>query len=343
MAWTTVEGWSGRVWVSAKGKRTFFIRAVMNGKKYGISTGCSTLRAALGELGKFERDPDSYGRPRSSVVLNQALIDAYEKWCLEQTDVIDLNWLKAKRRHLLWWGECFDLRPLSNIKLAHILSCLDGQSSRADRIKSIKHLYSWLRQTDRISRDQDPTLDALPVPQSQPEQDATGESKAIDEDDFRKVLPLLPPFVADGCVVQSGTGCHVTEVLRLSKSGRVEERGGSAPAIHFLHKGKHIHRLEVPREVADAAKRLIAAKDNAPTRDGYYKAIARACVKAGVEPWTPGRFRHTFATNAIARGVPPHAVALALGHRGSPTTLKWYATTAVVPMVAGGYDVRREE
>jgi hypothetical protein len=36
--------------------------------------------------------------------------------------------------------------------------------------------------------------------------------------------------------------------------------------------------------------------------------------------------------------VDPYAIALALGHTGPVTTLKWYATLAVRPRVAGGYE-----
>jgi integrase len=339
MSWTTMEGWSGRIWVAENGKRTFYIRQVRDGKRWDVSTKCSTLRAALNELGRFEMDPEAY-RPQGSgarLVLNESLIEAYAKWCRESGENTDPRWVEAKKRYLHWWAECFDLRPLTNMKLSRILECLDGQVSRADRIKSLKHLYSWLRQTDQLLKAEDPTLDALPVPQSRPEQDTTGESKVISEDDFRKVLPKLPPMIADACRVLAGTGCHLSEVLRLIQSGKIEERPLPAlPVLCFRHKGGHLHRVEVVASVADAAKRIIGGR--VPGRSTVYHAIDRACASAGVEPWTPGRFRHTFATSAIGRGVPAHEVALALGHRGAFTTLKWYATTAVAPRVAGGYE-----
>lgn len=336
MSWTTMEGWGGRVWVSESGRRTFYIRQVRGGKRWDVSTRCSTLRGALKELERFEQAPEHYrpsGSGEGAVVLNEALIERYAQWCREHTDAQDPRWLEAKKRYLMWWAECFDLRPLTNMKLSLVLQCLDGQVSRADRIKSLKHLYSWLRQTDQIIAADDPTLSALPVPQSRPEQD-TGESKVIPEADFRAVLPTLPPMLADICRVLAGTGCHLSEVLRLMKSGAVEEREEpKLPVLSFKHKGGHTHRVEVQRSVADAAKRILGLE--APGRTTVYRAIQKACRAAGVEPWTPGRFRHTFATNAIARGVPPAAVALALGHTSSPTTLKWYATTAVAPAVDG--------
>jgi hypothetical protein len=83
MAWENVEGWSGRVWVAENGKRTFYIRQVREGKRWSVSTRCSTLRAALKELERFEMDPQAY-RPLGStptLVLNEELIERYAKWC----------------------------------------------------------------------------------------------------------------------------------------------------------------------------------------------------------------------------------------------------------------------
>lgn len=339
MSWTTVDGWNGRVWVSVSGKRTFYIRQMRDGKHWDVSTKCSTMRAAQKELERFEQDPTSY-RPLGAgaqLVLNDDLIDTYAKWCLEHTEATDPRWLEAKKRYLRWWKDQLDYRALPSVKLSLILAKLDGQVARADRIKALKHLFSWLRQTDRISAAGDPTLDALPVPQSKPEQDTSGESKVISEEDFRAVLPLLDSVIADLCRVMAGTGCHLSEALRLMDSGRIESRPEPAlPVLCVRHKGGHIHRVEVTKPIAEAAGRVIGKPVLA--RSTVYHAIERACDAAGVERWSPGRFRHTFATNAVSRGVPAHSVALALGHRGSPTTLRWYATTAIAPRVAGGYE-----
>jgi len=338
MAWLTVEGWSGRVWVSASKRRTFYIRQVRDGKRWDVSTKCSTLQGALRELVRFEGDPEVW-RPLGSgapLVLSDALVESYAKWCQEGTEAGDVPWLKAKKRYLKWWSKRLGKKPLPRWKLSGILSALDGQVSRADRIKSLKHLFSWLRQTAQITAAEDPTLDALPVPQSKPEQDTRG-SKVISEDDFRAVLPLLSPIVAAVCRVLAGTGCHLSEALRLRESGKLEERQAPLlPVLCFRHKGGHIHRVEVSESVADAVKRLLGAP--APARPTVYHSIARACRMAKVEAWTPGRFRHTFATRAVSSGAEPSAVALALGHRGSLTTLKWYATTCVARKVSGGYE-----
>lgn len=333
MAWTTVEGWSGRVWVSKGGKRVFYIRQHRDGKRWDVSTKCSTLRGAVKELERFESDPAGY-RPQGTgeqLVLDEAMIERYASWCRENTESQDPRWLEAKKRYLRWWAEQLGGKTLSSVSLSRILDALAGQPSRKDRVVAIKHLYSWLRRTDQLAASDDPTLDTLAVPQSRPEQDTSGESKVIPEADFQAVLPKLPGVVQELVRLMAGTGCHLSEALRLMESGTVDGN-----VIGFRHKGGHVHRIEVEPGVAAAARWLIE-RGSPPARETVYRAIRAACTAAGVEQWTPGRFRHTYATTARQRGVSAADVALALGHTSPATTLSWYATTAVVKGVNGGY------
>jgi integrase len=237
-------------------------------------------------------------------VLDDALIDRYAAWCRERTDSEDERWLQQKRRALAWWRDVLKGRSLATVTLSRILDALDTAPTRRDRIVAIKHLYSYLRQTDQVSASDDPTLDALPVPQSRPEQDTTGQSKVISEEEFRATLPCLDQRYADICRLMAGTGCHLSEALRFMAAGGLEDRPGQFAVVAFKHKGGHIHRVEVTAPVAVAARRLLGTK--APARESVYRAIRAACTKASVPDWTPGRFRHTFATSAISAACPPN-------------------------------------
>jgi integrase len=132
------------------------------------------------------------------------------------------------------------------------------------------------------------------------------------------------------------TGCHLTEVIKLIKAGTVEVGSEETDVLGFIHKGGHVHRVAVPFYIGEAARALKARGTKGLSRRAVYENIKKACEKAGIPPWTPGRFRHTVATNAIQAGVSPADMALRLGHTGSATGLKWYATTAVAPMLASG-------
>ena len=50
MAFSNMSGWPGRVWTEQHRQEDFYIRRMRNGKQYGVSTRCSTLRAALREF-----------------------------------------------------------------------------------------------------------------------------------------------------------------------------------------------------------------------------------------------------------------------------------------------------
>jgi integrase len=55
------------------------------------------------------------------------------------------------------------------------------------------------------------------------------------------------------------------------------------------------------------------------SKDSYNRAVGRACVKAGVPPWTPNQLRHASATE-IAKLVSPLAAKEFLGHANLATT-----------------------
>ena len=86
------------------------------------------------------------------------------------------------------------------------------------------------------------------------------------------------------------------------------------------------------------AKDLLAAKvDEIPggellrnergsrwTKGGIGLAVRRACRKAGVSVIAYG-YRHTYATNALAKGVPDATVAALLGHSSTTMLHKHYS------------------
>jgi len=53
--------------------------------------------------------------------------------------------------------------------------------------------------------------------------------------------------------------------------------------------------------------------------DSYRRAITRACAKAGVEPWTPHRLRHSAATQ-VRREFGLDSAQSMLGHRNAAIT-----------------------
>jgi hypothetical protein len=174
--WIKVDGWKhGRAWRDSDGTLTFYIRKQIGGRRYDVSTGCSSLRAAMAHLERFERDPEGYrpaGDPGASpVYLDNDLSEEFLAWSLNEKGNT-VEWV-SKQKHLLsWWMK--QLRGV-NLRRAtlrdHIQPALEKAAGKRHRIEVIRAFYGWLRkEKNTIRAHEDPTYGALPVPQPRPAQ-----------------------------------------------------------------------------------------------------------------------------------------------------------------------------
>lgn len=341
MPW--IDDWEGgRVWRGKDGKKTFFIRRRVNGKLYEVSTRTHTAGAALEHLRRFEADPEGYS-PDSAVggkaiVLTAQLAAEFLDWSSGERGN-SADWVRKKKRYLQWWIlklKGIDLRRLD--LGTHVMPALDGAPARKHRIEVLKALFTWLRQERHaISAAEDPTYGSLAVPQGRPEQ--WTHSKVIPRADHDRALSHLAPIHRDRLTVLAGTGWHTTELHRFAAAGAIVPLPSTASREHGAHavlvcprrKSGEAQRTPVSSEVAEAAKRVRAHGSYSDPK--FREAIISACKAAGVEPFSPGRYRHSVATWAVEQGADPAAVAAFLGHKSKSTTTRFYATLAVVPKV----------
>jgi hypothetical protein len=156
-------------------RRVFFIRKMVAGTRYEISTQRANEIDALLELQKFARSPATYtptplpdllgDEGPSPVWLSSDLIDEHLKYCTAMGT--SHQWWNAKRRILEWWLEALYGIDLRNVDLRqHILAPLKGATSRQHRIATIKAFYAWLRDADGgkgiLTAAEDPTLGNRP-------------------------------------------------------------------------------------------------------------------------------------------------------------------------------------
>jgi integrase len=329
------------VWKAADGTTTHVIRRKVNGRAYEVSTRCTNLRAAMAQLARFEADPEGYdpsGGQGERLLLDVDRARAFLRWSLEDKHNSPA-WVRQQKRYLAWWMQKLGGIDLRRVSLRHhILPALDGVPGRRHRIEVIKAFYSWLRKERAlIAAAQDPTYGALPVPQLRPEQWV--RPKSFSREAHEAVMRHLTGPWPDLLAVLAGTGWHVTELSRFVKGGIVAELPGSASRAHGAaavlvcprRKSGEEQRTPVSAEVAEAARR--ARKRGGFSVVRLYKAVTAACAAAGVEPYSPGQYRHAVATWAIEQGADPAAVAAFLGHKSPSTTRRFYATLAVTPKV----------
>ncbi len=323
----------GRIRYDARGRATFVIERMVQGRRYMVSTRAHTLSAAMKHLARFEADPAAYTRKperADPVLLTEELM---EEFLTYSRDVKKNSgqWVITQRMYLKHWVEDLLGRDLRRLSLRDDVDpVLERRGAgRSQRIKVLKAFMAWLRKVKRLLRHaEDATVD-LPVPQARPEQ--ARRLKAIPRDHFDLALQHLVGSFRDGLMVLGATGCHYSELVRFIRDGSIEPvpRGAAdaAGVLMFRHKTGVPHRVRVGEVALEAARRL-KERGIAWDHHRFNDAIASACNVADIPIFHPGQLRHSVATWAVNAGADPAAVAAFLGHRSTATLKKFYSTHA---------------
>lgn len=317
----------GSVVQAASGKTVYYIRRRISGTLYEVSTRATKLKAALEHLKRFEANPAAYtpegDAGPTGLVLDEELI---EKHIADSKMAgTSAEWRAKKKKYLTWWSAKFDGRDLRTLTLRDLQLSLDGVKARHHRAAVAKALFAWLRQTGRITRKDDPTLD-LKIEQPKPAA-WQGRNRAISRADFDATFAKIrSDTYRDVLRALEGTGAHVNEVYRLA-SGEGEI---GSDTLGLSHKLGHLHRMKVSPETVAAAKRLLAGGGFSVSR--FAKAVRRAAKEAGVAPWSPGGMRHSVASWLFASGSRLEEISAWLGHLSPATTRKFYAAFSAAPM-----------
>jgi integrase len=146
-----------------------------------------------------------------------------------------------------------------------------------------------------------------------------------------KTLPHLPTHLQAAVQFQMYTGARPSEALAL----RLLELDRTGP-VWFFRPGKHKTAWHGKDRVVAIGPRAqavlvdfikvccptcgnVGRPMRACTAPGYDAAVARACEKAGVDPWCPNQLRHTHGT-AVRRLFGLEAAQVALGHSKADVT-----------------------
>lgn len=347
----------GRIRYREDGTRVFYIRRKIKNRPFEVALPAGVSEPqAVEHYNRFLRDPEGFTvfstgtDDRPPLFLDNTLLDNYLAYCRQPQGNRPANsgeWLTRKRNHLRWWaerlvtakGKALDLRKVPRDLIdVH----LDGGTllgkpiapakCRAHRIRVIKAFYSYLLAKQKITRAEDAT-DGLVAPQANAAQTRGVVKVVAQPQDIEAVIAEVGGHWADALVLQAITGCHVTEVRRFAGNGRVDQLSvqqaeeGYAATLVFLHKNGGEHRVKVPPRGLEAAKRLL--EHGLFSRRRYDRKVRDACLKLGVQVFTPANLRHTLATWAVQAGAPMEAVSSFLGHKSLATTKKFYATFAV--------------
>lgn len=237
-----LENWKyGFVRVGQKGRRTFIIRVQRDGKRPKISTGAHDEKTALEEYERWLQDPDGY-RPRAlgptgspgkkPVDLTRELVDEFLAWSAKKGhrgNGNSVGHIANQRIAMDFWIEHLAGRDLRRLNLQNdILPPLKNQPQQANRRRTLRSFYSWLRSEDgdsRLKLVDDPTFKALKVPKADPKRRKKA-NKAVPWEHLVKVRDALEGHWRATFIVQMATGWHGTELARFAKEGSIEKYTG---------------------------------------------------------------------------------------------------------------------
>jgi integrase len=334
--------WLGGYVRHGKKGPTYVIERWFNGERFHLSTKCRTERAALKALEAFESNPAGWRPTRQAaerLKLTDELLTEYRDWMISMKKT-SKDWACTCNRMLIEWLEDLNGRDIRHVTIHGDLEpALDRRgTSRKHRIEALKAFCKWLRRRKGLlTAGQDPTVD-LPVPPSQEAE----QSRAIPEKRISAVLAYLPEDARDVLLVLMGSGAHISEVRRFATEGSFERVSKTQAIMRMMHKRRRNKLFPLKGRVYVEAAARVKERGAIPANWTLNEDVTKACELAGVERFTFGVIRHSFATNAFKKGHTLGQVGDALHHSNTKTTRGHYVVevppTPVTPLrvLSGG-------
>lgn len=243
-------------------------------------------------------------------------------------DLTDLNGFLTARG--------IDLRKAKRTDLEEYLHSIvkAGLSAKTQgrRLSALREFYRYLYSEDLIKKNPADYLQSPKIGQSLPKYLTEEETaRLIDtakEKDVR-MKTMLEVLYASGMRVSELVGLTVLAVTKDNKTITVTGKGNkerivplNEPAAAALNEWL-IHR-EFSLKRGRVSKWLFpsSGKEGHLTRDGFFKALKKIAVEAGIDPVrvSPHVFRHSFASHLIAHDADLRSVQKMLGHADIATT-----------------------
>jgi len=257
--------------------------------------------------------------------------DAVGRYMADADGRIKASTRDLYRRHLRTLTGTFGRRPVADLTgpaLAVWLRGLGvGTTTTAITLRSVSAFLGWCAGGGLI-----PNNPARSVPK--PKSRSRGAEAIIPEAEHATLLALASPALRPMLTILHATGCRPGEACRMTAAAFDRAAG---VVVLTEHKGDRTGRprlIFLPPEAVALLAGLAARHPEGPllrTRRGRPwtpKAVAWALLtlrkKAGGKATAYG-YRHTFATSALAAGVPDATVAALLGHSSTAMLHRHYS------------------
>ena len=266
--------------------------------------------------------------PSQAEVSVQAVVDGF---LADVSDRAKPHTVEVYRYLLAGFAERFGKRSASDVKPheaeAFVRRPTWGPTTRADCLGTVMSAFRWAVRVGLIPSN---PLNGI----QKPRRLSRGAKAVVSEDVHRQFLEAANPALADVLTLLWETGARPSEVFRMTAD---DIDFNNSVAVLTEHKTDHTGkpRLIVLSPVAVVILRRLAGQcPNGPLvrkllgkpwdADALGTMLRVIAKRIGVKAIAYG-YRHSFATDALAKGVPDATVAALLGHTGTAMLHKHYS------------------
>lgn len=334
----------GRYYFDDRERRVFVIERRVGGVQRSLTLETHDEDFAVGELARFEVDPDRYAlqhdHPEVVERVGPVFItdDRIKLYLRSISGTVD-DHRAARKSYLNEWGKLgLDLRVVTARQFRTALAQRAG--GERGRVEALNAFARFLVREGDLA-----TWRPL-VNTEEPDEELRAARQAYSLEQLRECYGRLTSApVRDLFRLRAATGMHHTEIEQLEGAGvtkaplpdrgvairELDGKHGIAGVLQVMHKSRRQHRQSVDAVTLTAALRL---RDGVPSRISVWEAV---------KPLVPSNLRHTFVTLAgevgelvsfTPGGVDRSRIARAIGHRaGSTMTADRYDKLQVPPMI----------
>jgi len=234
-------------------------------------------------------------------------------------------------RHLAKLTAKLGKSPISELTVSALAKWLQGLrvsgTTQAITLRSVSAFLGWCVQQEIID-----TNPARAV--TKPKAKSRGEETIISADDHAKLLELATPQLRLALTILHSTGARPGEVCRITAENFDPEAGVVKLSEHKTDRTGRLRLIFLPPDAVTLLKGQLAKYKTGPllrhrqgrgwTSNSLAWALYKLRERAGVKAVLYG-YRHTFATDALAQGVPDAQVAQLLGHGSTAMLYRHYS------------------
>lgn len=297
------------------------------GRNAGSSAGCGPGREGLHSA--------SGSSPGNSLLPSLTVGEMVDAYLADASLRLKTSTLLSKRKVLLRLKADRGQEAAASLKPAVVSAWLAqqkgwGRSLRWLAALVIRACCRWAASPTQGFLPSDPTAGLkLPGPRS------SGAEALVSPEAHAALMAKAPPCYRNALLALHGTGCRPGELCFVEARHFNADAGAWLLDVHKTDGTGKVRVILLPPAVADLCKRLAEAYPAGPlfrnskgkplTPERLRNWLFKVRRRLGLGKVMPYGYRHGFATDALANGVPDAQVAALLGHSGTTMLHRHYA------------------